>query len=166
MALVKNNRLVDDAFVDVSGVESLPAEGALMVGLDQWRKHRNELLARAQPLGLRLRSDQSPDAIAADVAHFDVIALEFPRFRDGRAYSYARLLRERYGYTKELRAVGDVLLEQLFFMLRTGFDAFELQDADPLGAFETAMADSSVWYQSTGDGRATAMQLRHGRRAG
>jgi uncharacterized protein (DUF934 family) len=165
MAIVKDKRLVDDPFVDASAAESLPTEGPLIVSLDQWRAHRDELLAREQPLGIRLRSDQSPDAIAADVEHFDVIALEFPRFRDGRAYSYARLLRERYGYTKELRAVGEVLLEQLLFMLRTGFDAFEIQGSDPLEAFETALADFSVWYQPTADGRPTAMQLRHGRRA-
>jgi len=63
----------------------------------------------------------------------------------------------------ELRAVGDVLLEQLFFMLRTGFDAFEIQGPDPSGAYRTALADFSVWYQPTGDGRPTAMQLRRGR---
>ncbi len=88
----------------------------------------------------------------------------FPKFRDGRAYSYARLLRERYGFEGELRAVGDVLLEQLFFMLRTGFNAFELTAEDPLGAYRTALGDLSVFYQPTGDGRATALQLRHARR--
>ena len=89
-----------------------------------------------------------------------VVALEFPKFRDGRAYSYARLLRERYGFKGELRAVGEVLLEQLFFMLRTGFDAFEIESADPLEDYRTALADFSVWYQPTADGRPTAMQLR------
>ena len=76
-----------------------------------------------------MHSDQSPELIADDVQRFALVALEFPKFRDGRAYSYARLLRERYGFKGELRAVGDVLLEQLFFMLRTGFDAFELQQS-------------------------------------
>ena len=69
------------------------------------------------------------------VSTFALIALEFPKFRDGRAYSYARLLRERYGFKGELRAVGDVLMEQLFFMLRTGFDAFDIQQSpDPVAA--------------------------------
>lgn len=164
MALVRDGGIVEDRFVDATGLDELPAEGALIVGLEQWQAHRDELLARGEPLGLKLKSDQSPEAVAADVAHFDVIALEFPRFRDGRAYSYARLLRERYGYAKELRAVGEVLLEQLFFMLRTGFDTFEIDSSDPVGAFETALADFSVWYQPTADGRPTAMQLRHGLR--
>jgi uncharacterized protein (DUF934 family) len=164
MALVKDNQVVaSDPFVDASAAESIPADGPVIVSLAQWQSQREALLARAAPLGIRLHSDQSPELIADDLAHFAVVALEFPKFRDGRAYSYARLLRERYGYQGELRAVGDVLLEQLFFMVRTGFDAFDIQGDDPLGAYRTALGDFSVWYQPTGDGRPTAMQLRHRR---
>jgi uncharacterized protein (DUF934 family) len=160
MALVKNGELVTSSFVDASSADALPATGPMIVSLDQWKAHRDELLKRGTPLGIRLHSDQAPELIAADVQHFAVVALEFPKFRDGRSYSYARLLRERYGFKGELRAVGEVLLEQLFFMLRTGFDAFEIVSADPLKDYRTALADFSVWYQPTADGRPTAMQLR------
>ena len=162
-ALVKDGRLYDDPFVDATGADELPADGAVLVSLEQWQAHRDALVARGTPLGLKLRSDQPPDAIADDVAHFALIALEFPKFRDGRAYSYARLLRERYGFRGELRAVGEVLLEQLHFMIRVGFDCFEIREPDPLAVYEAALHDFSVWYQPTGDGRATAMQLRHRR---
>jgi uncharacterized protein (DUF934 family) len=161
MALVKNGELVASSFVDASAADTLPPTGAVIVNLDQWKTHREELLKRGTPLGIRLHSDQPPELIAEDLPHFAVVALEFPKFRDGRAYSYARLLRERYGFKGELRAVGEVLLEQLFFMLRTGFDAFEIVSADPLKDYRTALADFSVWYQPTADGRPTAMQLRH-----
>jgi uncharacterized protein (DUF934 family) len=161
MALIKNGELVASSFVDASAAEAIPPSGPVIVSLAQWQAQRDALIARGTPLGIRLHSDQPPDLIAADLARFVVIALEFPKFRDGRAYSYARLLRERYGYKGELRAVGDVLLEQLFFMLRTGFDAFELTSQDPLGDYRTALADFSVWYQPTADGRPTAIQLRH-----
>jgi uncharacterized protein (DUF934 family) len=161
MALVKNGELVTSPFVDASGLETIPPAGAVIVSLDQWKAQRDELVKRGAPLGIRLHSDQPPELIAADLAHFSVVALEFPKFRDGRAYSYARLLRERYGFKGELRAVGEVLLEQLFFMLRTGFDAFDVQSADPLKDYRTALADFSVWYQPAADGRPTAMQLRH-----
>jgi uncharacterized protein (DUF934 family) len=160
MAIVKNGELVTSGFVDASGAEAIPADGAVIVSLAQWQAHRDALLGRGTPLGIRLHSDQAPELIAADLAHFAVVALEFPKFRDGRAYSYARLLRERYGFRGELRAVGEVLLEQLFFMLRTGFDAFEIVSDDPLGDYRTALADFSVWYQPAADGRPTAMQLR------
>jgi uncharacterized protein (DUF934 family) len=160
MALVKNGELVASSFVDASGAESIPAAGPVIVSLEQWQAHRDALLARGSPLGIRLHSDQPPELVAADLPHFAVVALEFPKFRDGRAYSYARLLRERYGFEGELRAVGEVLLEQLFFMLRTGFDAFEIESANPLEDYRTALADFSVWYQPTADGRPTAMELR------
>ena len=164
MSLIKGGKLVADAFVDASAAAEIPATGAIIVSLDQWRAQRDALLARGTSLGIRLHSDQSPEAIADDVQHFALIALEFPKFRDGRAYSYARQLRERYGFKGELRAVGDVLMEQLFFMVRTGFDAFDLQQSpDPVAAFQTALADFTVWYQPTGDGRPTALQLRHRR---
>jgi uncharacterized protein (DUF934 family) len=164
MSLIKGGKVVADPFVDASAAAEIPAAGAVIVSLDQWRAQRDALLERGTPLGIRLHSDQSPEAIADDVQRFALIALEFPKFRDGRAYSYARLLRERYGFKGELRAVGDVLMEQLFFMVRTGFDAFDLQQSpDPVAAFQTALADFTVWYQPTGDGRPTAAQLRHRR---
>lgn len=158
--LIRNGELVDDPFADMTAADEIPERGPVIVSLDQWRASRDVLVARRDPIGIRLRSDESPESIADELDHFAVIALEFPKFRDGRAYSYARILRERLGYTKELRAVGDVLLEQLHFMLRCGFDAFEIRDPDPLGAYRAAAADYTVWYQPTGDGRPTAMALR------
>ncbi|SVE02565.1 uncharacterized protein METZ01_LOCUS455419, partial [marine metagenome] len=81
--------------------------------------------------------------------------------RDGRAYSYARLLRERYKFTGELRAVGDVLLEQLHYMHRVGFNSFNLDSEQPLEEWKTAVGEFTVWYQPTADGRPTATELRH-----
>jgi uncharacterized protein (DUF934 family) len=164
MALIKNGELVTSSFVDVSAAADIPPAGPVIVSYEQWQAHRDDLLKRGTPLGIRMHSDQPPELIAADLQRFAVVALEFPKFRDGRAYSYARLLRERYKFTGELRAVGEVLLEQLFFMLRTGFDAFDVQGADPLKDYRTALADFSVWYQPAADGRPTAMQLRRAKR--
>lgn len=158
MALIRDGRLCEDRFVDVSADDEVPCEGAVIVSLSQWRSARDEL--RGRDLGIRLRSDESPELIADDLSEFSLIALEFPVFRDGRAYSYARILRETYGYTGELRAVGDVLLEQLHFMIRVGFDEFELHGGDPEGAYRTAAQEFSAWYQPGADSRPTAMQLR------
>ena len=161
MALLKNNAIIDDPFVDATGQETIPAHGPVLVDLHQWQCHREQLTQRADPIGVRLRSDQPPELIAGDLESLALVALEFPVFRDGRAYSYARLLRGQYGFDGEIRAVGDVLLEQLHFMERTGFDAFELESDDPLGDLQVASADFDVWYQPAADGRLSAMQLRH-----
>jgi uncharacterized protein (DUF934 family) len=158
MALIKDGALCDDRFVDVSGSDEIPPDGAVIVSLAQWQEAGDAL--RGRDLGIRLRSDEPPELIADDLSEFSVIALEFPVFRDGRAYSYARILRETYGYTGELRAVGDVLLEQLHFMIRVGFDAFELHGDDPEAAYRTAAEEFSAWYQPGADARPTAMQLR------
>jgi uncharacterized protein (DUF934 family) len=160
MALIRDEQLVDDTFTAVADEAALPESGAVLVSLARWQIDREALIARSEPLGVRLKSDESPELIAADLDRIALVALEFPVFRDGRAYSYARILRERYGFAGEVRAVGQVLMEQLHFMLRSGFNAFELDSDDPLGQYRTAMADFSIWYQPTGDGRATAVDLR------
>jgi uncharacterized protein (DUF934 family) len=163
MALIRNGAVVRDEFVNAIGLADIPASGPVIVSLEQWLANLDALMVRRDPLGIRLRSDQNPEIIADDLDHFAVIALEFPVFKDGRAYSYARLLRERWGFRGELRAVGDVLLEQLHFMQRVGFDAFELESDDPARDWEIAAHEFSVWYQATGDGRMPARDLRHQR---
>lgn len=160
-ALIRHGELIDDPYAAPADDAPLPAAGAVLVPLARWQSDRDALLARTDALGVRLKSDESPELIADDLGRLALVALEFPRFRDGRAYSWARILRERYGFDGEIRAVGDVLMEQLHFMLRTGFDAFELDSDDPLAEFETAKGEFTVWYQPTGDGHRTAMQLRH-----
>ena len=161
MALIRNGVVADDPFVNAVGLEEIPAGRPVIVSLDQWLANLDALILRRDPLGIRLRSDQNPEIIADDLDHFALIALEFPVFKDGRAYSYARLLRERWGFKGELRAVGDVLLEQLHFMGRVGFNAFELTSDKPLQDWKTAAGEFSVWYQATGDRRAPARELRH-----
>ena len=98
MPLIKDSELVPDPWVTLPDEESLPEGASVIVRLERWQAERETLIKRNAPLGLRLRSDQPPKDIAQDVERFQVIALEFPRFGDGRAYSYARLLRERYGF--------------------------------------------------------------------
>jgi uncharacterized protein (DUF934 family) len=164
MALVRDNALVADEYFSVADGAEIPPTGPVLVSFEQWQSHRERLLKRGEAVGVRLHSDQSPELIAEELSHLALVALEFPKFRDGRAYSYARILRERYGFRGELRAVGDVLMEQLHFMVRTGFNAFEIAGPDPLGQLKIALGDFSVWYQPTGDGRKTAVDLRHVRK--
>lgn len=161
MALIRDGRLVADPFVDASALDAVPATGPVIVSLAQWQADREALLARGTAVGVRLKSDQHPGVLAPDLPRLAVIALEFPKFRDGRAYTYARLLRERYGYTGELRAVGDVLQEQLNYMRRCGFDSFDLVSPDPERAWATVVGDHTVFYQGTGAGPVRAWDLRH-----
>jgi uncharacterized protein (DUF934 family) len=112
---------------------------------------RASLRQRGGRVGVQLRSDQEAKALAEFVAELSVVAIEFPGFKDGRGYTTARLLRERFGYKGELRAVGDVLRDQLFFMLRCGFDAFELKPGKDIDGALNAFREFSVTYQGAAD---------------
>jgi uncharacterized protein (DUF934 family) len=108
---------------------SLPA-GDIIVPLALWRSARGALLARPGRIGVWLDSHEDPAAIAEDLRHFQVVAVNFPKMGDGRGFSTARLLRERYGWKGELRAVGDIFRDQLFFLSSCGFDSFALRDGE------------------------------------
>ena len=162
MPLIRDGRLADDPWVTVGDEEPLPEGAPAIVSLDRWRAEGGALRRRNLPLGIRLRSDQPPGLIAEDLAHFAVVALEFPKFTDGRAYSYARRLRERYRFRGELRAVGNVLSDQALFLLRCGFDAFEVAEGTTSEAWIKARAAISVRYQPASDGATPAFLLRAG----
>jgi len=161
MQYIKNGNITADEWVQVGVDGGLPATGGVIVPLARWLASRDELLARKAPLGVRLASNEPPEKICDDLGRFDLVALEFPIFRDGRAYSYARLLREQYGFKGELRAVGNVLYDQLSFMHRCGFDTYEVQKDIDAQRFAKALSEFTVRYQPDPDGAPSAIQLRH-----
>jgi uncharacterized protein (DUF934 family) len=162
MPLLKEGEVVEDTWTQLPEDAEAAPEGDVIVTLEQWQAGGERLRGHNGRLGLRLKSDQSPAQLADDLPHFALIALEFPRFGDGRAYSYARLLRERYGFKGELRAVGNVLRDQLVFMLRCGFDSFEVANDKAAEAWREAVAEFTQWYQPTGNSRASLGALRRG----
>lgn len=164
MPLIKDNAFVENTFAHVADEETLP-QGAIVVSLKRFQAEREALLARNTALGVRLTSDQSPETLGGDVHHFALIELEFPKFKDGRAYSWARLLRQRFGFKGELRAVGDVLRDQWLFMSRCGIEAFEVRLGTRIEDFRAAMAEQTVFYQPASDRVRSVLDLRHSRSA-
>jgi uncharacterized protein (DUF934 family) len=160
MPLIKNNEFAENIFAHVADAEALP-EGAVVVSMKRFQTERDALMARNAPLGLRLTSDQSPEVLGADVHHFAVIELEFPKFRDGRGYSWARILRQRLNYQGEIRAVGDVLRDQWLFMFRCGVDAFDVRPGTRIEDFRAALAEQTVFYQPAADRVRNVLELRH-----
>ena len=135
---------------DVPAPAQLPP-GPVLVPLAEWQGHRELLRARAQPVGVWLKPDDDPGALADDVNALPLVAVHFPRFTDGRGYSIAVLLRRRYGYRGELRAFGDVGRDQLFYQRRCGFDSFRLAPhRDPEAAL-ASLQPFSVRYQGAVD---------------
>lgn len=159
MALIKNGAFADDSWIDVSDDEAL-TDQASVVSLQRWQNETEALRARNAPLGLQLNAGESPEAIADDVDQFDLIKLNFPVFKDGRAYSYARMLRQRYGYSRELRATGNVLRSQLQFMHRVGFDAYEVDDRITPKVYAEEINKLHEVYQPSADSRSTVIGKR------
>ena len=161
MPLLKAGELVADPWVVVDDGADMPADAPAIVSQERWLERAKELAGRNAPIGIRLKSHQSPDTIAEDLHRLSLVALEFPHFKNGRAYSYARLLRERYGFEGEIRAVGNVLRDQYLFMIRCGFDAFEVKDGEDPAEWKKHAQAFSVFYQPATDRRTTVLQLRH-----
>jgi uncharacterized protein (DUF934 family) len=123
----------------------------------RWLAEREHLALRNAPLGLFIEAGETLDDIAADLPRFALIALSFPKFRDGRAFSTARLLREKHGYAGELRAVGNVLSDLIPFMRRVGFDAFEVTHASTRRALaEGRIPEVALHYQPAAPGEPEA----------
>ena len=170
MPLVKNGKIAADIFVHVPDGAELPGDGALLVSAARLLEDPEALLRRPGKLGVVWPNNRDIDDLVPFLDRLAAVALVFPTFRDGRAYSQARLLRERHGYDGELRATGQVLRDQFMFMLRAGFDALEARKQSDVEAFATTAKRYSVFYQPTGDGRLTALsrrlQQRHSESAG
>ena len=150
--IIKHREVVDDRWHLLpkdATLETVPNCDDVIIPLNLWLEHGPALRGRDGGLGVWLDADEEPEAIAGDLDKFKVIAVNFPAFTDGRGFSTARLLRERFGYKGEVRAIGDVLRDQLFFMQSCGFDAYAIRaDRDPQAAL-AGLDDCSEVYQTS-----------------
>jgi uncharacterized protein (DUF934 family) len=151
--------LAEDPFTAVGDEREIP-QGDVIISLARFQEHGEWLLSDGRKVGVRLESHEEVEALAYDLPRLSLVALAFPKFGDGRAYTSARLLRERYGFKGEVRAVGDVLREQAGFMVRCGFDAFEPADGSTPQDWDKAVHRFRHVYQRAVDGRPPAFAER------
>jgi uncharacterized protein (DUF934 family) len=164
MPLLTGDALVADTFATVTDDSSLPESGGAIVSLARFQKDRDALLARNAPIGVVLKASENPEVLGEDVHRLSVVALDFPTFRDGRAFSWARILRTRMGYAGQVRAVGKFIYDQMNYQHRVGFDAWDVPDGFTLEQFRRAKAEMTNVYQPSTDGKKTIFQLRNERR--
>jgi uncharacterized protein (DUF934 family) len=160
MPLVRAGHIVEDRYIRALDDAPIPEGAPVIVPAQRFLADAGELVARDAPLGVLWPNDRKVVELAPWLDRLSLVALVFPKFRDGRAYSQARLLRERYGFRGELRATGDVLRDQFQFLLRAGFDAFEVKKPADAQVFAGAAARFSVFYQPSADGRLPALRRR------
>jgi uncharacterized protein (DUF934 family) len=151
--------LAEDPFTAVGDEREIPP-GDVIISLARFQENGDRLLSEGRKVGVRVESHEEVEALAYDLPRLAVVALAFPKFGDGRAYSNARLLRDRYGFAGEVRAVGDVLREQAGFMVRCGFDAFEPSDGSTPEAWAAAARRYRHVYQRGVDPRPPAFVER------
>ena len=152
--LIKHGAVIDDAWQVLREIPEggLP-NGKIIVPLNYWLEHRDSLRTRGQgeeKVGVWLASDQPPAPLADDLAQLPVIAIDFPLFTDGRGFSYGRTLREHFKFKGEVRAIGQFIRDQLYYLSRCGFDAYAIETAEPEKAIES-LNDFSSSYSAAID---------------
>jgi uncharacterized protein (DUF934 family) len=152
-------RLVEDPFTAVGDDAGLPP-GDVIISLTRFQTEGDHLLAEGRKVGVRLEPAEEVEALVYDLPRIAIVAVAFPKYRDGRAYTAARLLRERYGFKGEIRAVGEVLREQAGFMVRVGIDAFEPADGATVEQWAHAAHRQRHVYQRAADRRIPAFAER------
>lgn len=161
--LIKDGAIIEDRFTYVAPAEDgtliLPA-GPVLVSLATWRSHEDALLAHAHERGIQLKSDEFAELIADDLDKLSLVAIEFPAFADGRGYSTAYSLRSRFGFKGELRAVGDVFKDTLFYQLRSGFNAFAVRADKNIEDALHGLNTFSTPYQGTASDPAPLFRRR------
>jgi uncharacterized protein (DUF934 family) len=164
MPLITGDAIVADSFSIVGDDAPLPESGGAIVSLARFQKERDMLLARNAPIGVELKANENPEILGEDIHRLSVIALDFPAHRDGRAFSWARILRTRMGYTGQVRAVGKFIYDQINYQRRVGFDAWVVPEGFTLEQFHRALSEMTYVYQSSTDRRKTIRDLRNERR--
>lgn len=154
------SEVASDPWHLLAEADSVYASGDIIVSCARLLSQSEALLAHNGRIGVVLESGEGPEALVPFLPRLDLIVVNFPVFRDGRGFSSAALLRQRFHYRGELRATGDFLRDQIFFLLRVGFDAFECREPDALHAFAHAASSFSSVYQSSSDQRIPAFIRR------
>ncbi len=163
MRVIKDNQVIEDDWTWLPTIEKDAAAppGNIILPLEYWLENRESLSSRKGEIAVCLNGNDSLQEIVEHLSDFSLIALEFPAFKDGRCYSHARLLRDRYQFQGDLRALGDVLRDQLFYMNRCGFSSFCIREDKDIEDALNGLKDFSISYQTAADGQPPIDKRRH-----
>lgn len=160
MRLVRDGQAIEGRFVRVLDDAPLPDNVPVLVPAARYLADSADFAGRTAPTGVIWPNSRTITELAPHLDKLALVALVFPTFKDGRAYSQARILRERYAFRGELRATGDILQDEFVFLVRAGFDTFEVKKDSDVAAFAGALKRYSVFYQPAADGRVSAFRRR------
>ena len=151
MVIIKNGEICQNEWRHLNDDETPPPDGGITVSLKRWQAEKAEWLARGTPIGVRLESNNAVEELAKDLGHLHLVVLGFKPFTDGRNFSVARILRERFGFEGEIRAQGEFIRDQIFFLSRVGVNAFEFTSHEAAEQALPALREFTVKYQAAAD---------------
>ena len=146
MKIIKDKQIVEDSWTHIADSDEI-TNGDITVSLSRWKKEKSDLNKHQGNIGIRISPADTVGDIATDLKNVKLVAVEFPAFTDGRAFSHARLLRSRYGFDGEIRAIGNYMPDQVFYLTRVGVNAFQLENPEQLKLALSTMDDFTVKYQ-------------------
>lgn len=164
MPPLKDGKIIDDVWAFVEDGHELSPGGCIIVTLGRFLSEHDQLLARNRSIGVRLTNTDDPALLVPFLDQLHLVELQFPKYTDGRALSQSQLLRRRYGYKGEIRATGQVLRDQLRLMIRSGFDAIVIDEADAEAVYDFSAHEFSEFYQAASDTSDTIFQKRQKKR--
>ncbi|HVY90991.1 MAG TPA: DUF934 domain-containing protein [Hyphomonadaceae bacterium] len=164
MPLLKSGKIVDDVWAFVEDAHELSPGGCITVSLARFLSEHEQLLHRNRTIGVRLTNTDDPALLGPFLDQIHLVELQFPKYTDGRAFSQSQLLRRRLGYKGEVRAIGQVLRDQLRLMIRSGFDAMVIDEKDAEAVYDFSEHEFSEFYQSASDAQDTIFLKRHRKR--
>lgn len=150
MKIIKDKQIIEDSWTHIADSDEI-TNGDITVSLSRWKKEKADLSNHQGDIGIRISPADSVEDIATDLKNVKLVAVEFPAFTDGRAFSHARLLRSRYGFDGEIRAIGNYIPDQVFYLTRVGVNAFQLENPEELKLALSTMDDFTVKYQVSTD---------------
>jgi uncharacterized protein (DUF934 family) len=160
MAVVDRNGPVADTWTRITDDVPVAKGASIIVSFARLKSEHNSLFSAAGGVGVEVPSDVNLEELEPFLPRLGIIIVRLASMRDGRVFSVGRLLRERYGYAAEMRAVGDFIPDQVLFLLRCGFTSFEVAENFPVDSLKRSVAAYSVWYQRATDRAATVPELR------
>jgi uncharacterized protein (DUF934 family) len=163
MAVVDRNGPIADGWVRLADDAPVPKGASVIVSFARLKNEHNSLFSEAGAVGVEVLGDVNLDELAPFLPRLGVVVTRMVTMRDGRVFSVGRLLRQQYGFTADLRAVGDLIPDQMLFLLRCGFTSFEVADNFPIESLKRSVAAYSAWYQRAADRATPVTELRHGK---
>ncbi len=147
MKIIKDKKIIEDNWTHLADNDEISDEN-ITVSLGRWKEEKTKLITHEGNIGIRLSPSDKVEDIAGDLKQISIVVLEFPAFTDGRSFSHAKLLRYRYSYNGEIRAIGNYMPDQVFYLSSVGVNAFQLENTEELNTALSTMNDFTVSYQS------------------